>query len=171
MSRQFNETVCMHHLFLDGERIFDAMDVSSCYSAELVCDTTTIEWSICAFGTVWLSPFWFTSNIEGDQAFKHPTFRAFYASIGASFLPVPPRPHSKMNWSPSTVFYSPSSFVFVHKFRRQLPLLLNNKLLEYDTTPMAHRPCQATNWHMDTVVTYPTFHRSSRLSSPKLSSL
>lgn len=71
------------------------MDSKTRYSAGLVCADTSLKKSNFSFTTTWLSPFWSSINVRGDQAFNHTEFKNFITSIGATFGPIPPRRHQK----------------------------------------------------------------------------
>lgn len=49
LHRHFNDVVCVDHFFLDGTRIFHAMDSKSRYSAGQICDDLSLAFSISAF--------------------------------------------------------------------------------------------------------------------------
>lgn len=95
MSRQFNVTLSVYHMFLEGERILHAMEASSRYVAGMICDTKSIASSISAIQTVCLVPVWSLSSMQVDQAFINASFKEFCHNSVASFQPVPPRRHSK----------------------------------------------------------------------------
>lgn len=95
LNRNFNEVVCVDHIFLDDLCIFHIMDSKTRYSAGLVCADTSLKNAIYSFTTTWLSPFWSPINVKDDQAFIDTEFTNFITSIGATFGAIPPRRHQK----------------------------------------------------------------------------
>lgn len=95
LNRDFNEVVCVDHVFLDNIRLFDVMDAKIRYSAGTICDDLSVQSSILSFVSCWLNPFWSPITVRGDTAFNNEQFISFIHEIGSSFGPVPPRRHQK----------------------------------------------------------------------------
>lgn len=74
LSQQFNDLVCIDLLFLDGARVFYAMDSGSRHSAGTVCINRSVRAAITVLEKVWLSSIWPPDGVQDDQAFKPSMF-------------------------------------------------------------------------------------------------
>ena len=95
LSKEFNEVVCIDHLYLDEIRLTHCMDVVSRYSAAHVVSTATLKDAIVAFEACWVSQFWHPDSIRADTAFMLGDFKKYTEQLGIPLLPVPPGRHSK----------------------------------------------------------------------------
>lgn len=82
-------------LFLDGMRMFHAMESSKRYSAGVACDDLTLSTEVHEFETHWLSSFWPSVAVESNEAFEFDCFKKMKTARGIPFHPTPPRRHSK----------------------------------------------------------------------------
>ncbi len=77
MSRQFNDVVCVDHMFLEENRVFHIMDSSTRSSVGSCVPDTKMIHSIQAFDSRWLSSFWPPGSVLYDPAFDNTEFEAF----------------------------------------------------------------------------------------------
>ena len=95
MSRDFNQLVCVDHLFVDSHKVFYCMDSVTRYSAGCVVTDTTMQASISTFDLHWITPFWIPQTVLFDQAFNNTEFTAYLSCLGINSRPIPPRRHNK----------------------------------------------------------------------------
>lgn len=95
ISRTFNDTVCVDHLFLDSMPVFHIMDSTSRYSVGAVVESTGMEHAVEVFESLWLSPFWNPHVVLCDQAFNNEIFSSFLRVDDIELRPLPPRRHNK----------------------------------------------------------------------------
>lgn len=72
MSTQFNETVAVEDLCLDGEGIVHDSNASSLNSATLLCNTIVMDSSIYSVEIVWLAELWSSCNGQGVKELLTP---------------------------------------------------------------------------------------------------
>lgn len=93
MSRQFNQVVCIDHLFLNRHKVFHCMDSVSRCSAGFPVTDTTMSNAITAFEAHWITLFWPPDTVLYDPAFDNSEFTAYLHSLGINASPIPPRRH------------------------------------------------------------------------------
>ena len=95
LSRTFNSKVCVDHLHLGDDIVFHAVDARTRYSVGCVVENTTVERTIEAFESQWVSEFWYPDTVIGDPAFNNAPFKSYLTQHVISLRPTPPRLHSK----------------------------------------------------------------------------
>ncbi|PXF44010.1 hypothetical protein BWQ96_06243 [Gracilariopsis chorda] len=95
LSDQFNEIVCIDHMFLDEVCLFHAMDADTRYSAGIIVPNTSMAHAISAFEAVWISPFWIPAAVLFHPAFQSDPFTSYLNSLGIHPRPILPRRHNK----------------------------------------------------------------------------
>lgn len=95
LSKEFNENVCIDHLFLGDICVVHLMDHVTRYSAGLVVNDTKMDNAIMALEATWNSQFWFPQTIKGDTAFSIGSFMEYISNIGIKFELVPRGRHEK----------------------------------------------------------------------------
>jgi len=95
MSKEFNDTVCVDHFYLESVRLMHCMDIVTRFSAAFVVTSSSMDDAVFAYESCWLSQFWQPSAILGDKAFAHGSFKSYLESCEIRFKCVPPRRHSK----------------------------------------------------------------------------
>ena len=95
MCRQFNQLVCIDHLFLDDVCVFHAMDSASRYSVGCVVPNTSMEQAVTAFDAHWVSQFWPPEKVLCDPGFKGAHFSDYLNNLNSEIVLLPARRHNK----------------------------------------------------------------------------
>lgn len=95
LSNNFNEVVCIDHLFLEDNCLLHCMDLVKRYSAALFVETTVLKEAIIGFEAFWISQFWYLDAIRADLAFHKGESKANSDRLGIPLQRVPTRRHSK----------------------------------------------------------------------------
>lgn len=95
LSTEFNEVLCIDHLYKDEMRLMHFMDLISRYSAAHVVSSSTFKEAIMGFEACWVSQFWYPDSIRADKAFIHGDFKKYEDTPGIRLESVPPGRHSK----------------------------------------------------------------------------
>lgn len=95
LNREFNDVLCLDHMFLDKTTVLHMMDVSTRFSVGTVVDSTSMENVIYHLENLWFSQFWPPNSIHVDGAFQNEIMKLFLSRYDVEMRPVPPRRHSK----------------------------------------------------------------------------
>lgn len=95
MTREFNDTVCVDHIYLQELRLCHVIHTVSRYSAVHVTPTPNMFDSIIGFQAYWRNQLWPSATIRIDLAFDNTELKSFCRQIGADSEPVPPSRHNK----------------------------------------------------------------------------
>ena len=95
LSKNFNEVLCIDHLYLDESLVMHCMDLVSRYSSAHVVTSTNLKEAIIAFEASWVSQFWYPDSIRADKAFQVGEFKRYAEKLGIPIHPVPPGRLSK----------------------------------------------------------------------------
>ena len=88
MSREFNDLVCVDHLFIDRACIFHAMDSASRYSVGTLVPDTSMLQAVTAFEAHWVSQFWAPTKVLFDPGFKGIELTKYLQDVGIARMAV-----------------------------------------------------------------------------------
>lgn len=71
------------------------MDAAFCFYAGEFVQSKSIDDALVVLQTVWVSDFWASASIHGNQAFQADEFQRYLGSMGIKLRPVPSRGKSK----------------------------------------------------------------------------
>lgn len=95
LNREFNDVVCMNHMFLDKVTLFDMMNVATRFPVGAVVGSTSMENVIYHKENLWFSQFWPSNFIHADGAFQNEIMKTFLYRYDVKIRPAPPRRHEK----------------------------------------------------------------------------
>lgn len=94
MPRDFNQVVCIDHLFLDMFIVFHIMDSGSRYSVGTTVADTKMATALLAFEAHWITAFWCPETILYDPAFHNSEFEDYVKALDIPIFPLPSRRHN-----------------------------------------------------------------------------
>lgn len=95
LSKNFNEILCVDHLYLEDILLVHFIDLVTRYSGSYAVTSTNLEEAVTPFEACWLSPFCYPDSIRADKAFQICAFKQYADKLGIPIDPVPPGRHSK----------------------------------------------------------------------------
>lgn len=95
LSKNFNEIVCVDHLYLEEVLMAHYMDLVSRYSAAYIVSSTQLNEAVLGFEAAWVGQFWYPDSIQVDKAFQVGEFKSYADKLGIQIRPVPPGRHSR----------------------------------------------------------------------------
>lgn len=134
--------MCVHNFFLDGARVFHALDSATRYSDGFIFTDMSLSTAVYVFQVCCLSPFWDPRAVQGAGPFQLLEFTEMLSSYRIEFRPVPPRRHSKIVLESKGRIFSSS---FLRRCRRPT-LRISNYLYNlhvispYETAQRFTRP-------------------------------
>ena len=111
MNREFNVEVCLDHVYLGEHIVLHAMDSATRYSVGCVVPDASMESSIQAFESNWISQFWYPETVIVNPAFSNTLFKKYLGKCGISIRNLPPRRHNK-NVLESNIVFS-ATYIYV----------------------------------------------------------
>lgn len=95
LSLEYNNVICIDHLFMDTVTIFHKMNISSILSAVVVVESTEMNSCIYSCELISFARCCPPSSIHADGAFKNAMFGTFLQKYDIELRPLPPRLHQK----------------------------------------------------------------------------
>lgn len=95
LSKEFNEILCVDHLYLEDILLMHFMDLITRYSSALIITSTNLKEAVIVLEASWVSQFWYTDSIRAEKAFHVGLFKDYADKLGIATHPVPPGRHSK----------------------------------------------------------------------------
>lgn len=97
LSKQFNEIVCIDHVYLDKLLLMHCMDLKSRYANAFAVGSASIKDAVHAFEAMWASIFWYPDAVQIEKAFQVVCFKTHMPRLGIAIRSGPPGRHSKNN--------------------------------------------------------------------------
>lgn len=146
INRTFNQVACVDHMFLREHCVLHIMDTKTRFSADVICNDTSLSNAIYVLQTGWLTPFWTPASIRADDFINHTESIDFVKSIGSQFEPFRHIVITKICWSLNMAFYAQ----YLYGSRRILILLTNTFSLlwfsMFPTNDMDPTLCRLMKW-------------------------